>query len=174
MWRWLDRERRLAAEMVFAKEKARESRQWFGLWRDVCAKLDIARAERAQALVEVKDLKRQLDAVNLARQSARMEHFGEVKRIQDERQRWERLAEQAIIPPPSTPIRPDDRAGLYRLEQENERLRAQLADERAAHDRTRIENIEFIERRHNPLRDEYLTERARLMDELAKYEGNPS
>ena len=35
-------------------------------------------------------------------------------------------------------------------------------------------HLEEAIHRHNRLRDEYLTERARLVDRLAKYEGNPS
>ncbi len=126
--RWLAREYLFAAERVYAKEKAREAGLYFGLWRDVCGKLDVARAERAQALDEVKALERRLDAARQAHQIARTEHFDEVKRIQDERARWERLAEQALVPPPSVLAGPDDRAGLYRLTDENARLRDRVAE----------------------------------------------
>lgn len=126
--RWLDRERELYNAHIGLKEERRHKRLYFTLWRKSCAEVETLRAERDRALADVTAAKRQLDAANQARQSARMEHFAEVKRIQDERQRWERVAEQAIVPPPSVLAGPDDRAGLYRLTDENARLRDRVAE----------------------------------------------
>lgn len=121
--RWLDRERRLYEARLLARSKTQEARVWFGLWRNLTAELSVARAERDNAREDLDAARRELDAAKQAHQSARSEHFAEMKALQDEKRRWERAAEQAIVPAVSVPVRPDDRAALYRLEAECARLR---------------------------------------------------
>lgn len=142
MWRWLDRERRLHEEKVLRKTAADSSRMWFRHYqrsvsekRSLAEQLAGARRYRLAWLSARERAKRihragarEMDKLRAQMAVLRSDHFAQVKALQDERTRWERAAEQRIVPAVSVPLNPDDRSGLYRLEDENARLRDRVAE----------------------------------------------
>lgn len=96
-------------------------------------------------LAVARSAEREIDKVKQQLQIQRADHFAEMKALQDEKLRWDRAAERAVVPPPTVLADADDRRGLYLLEEANERLRDDLA--KAA---------------------------AEIYELRAKYEGNPS
>lgn len=145
--RWLDRERRLHEEKVLRKAAADSSRMWFRHYQRSLVERSRLQAEigslrryrlawlsaraRATSLAgEVKHLTKRVEskqrALEMARtelMSARATWYAERDKLAAARNEAQRELAAKLIPVPSVPSKPDDRAALYVLEEENARLR---------------------------------------------------
>lgn len=138
--RLLDRERRIHDLSVLLREKTLASTMWFRQYQKLSAAVAIARAERDNAREdrdtnhsELEAAQKQADSLRSVVDSVRREHAKDRSSWYEQRdahlaeiRRLEREMEGRQVP--VAVAAPADRAGLYRLEEENARLRAENAD----------------------------------------------
>jgi len=131
---WLDRELARSRAEVLRGIKEWEAQLWFSRYQSMSKDLSVAKAERDIARDDLGAAIAEKDALSLALAAERKTHWEERKDWQEERARFERALTQAVVPAPTARAVPDDRSALYRLEDENARLRRENAELRAKYE----------------------------------------
>lgn len=108
-----------ADEMVV--EEMRRAVRNLSAWRS-------ARARAGKLQARVRSLAAALEAARAEHTAARKHWYEERGHLAEAKKFAEIELASMLVPAPSTPVNPDDRAGLYRLEDENTRLRARVQE----------------------------------------------